>query len=213
MSKIKHDDHESTKALLISESTRLFAQKGYEGTTIKDISDATGLNVSLVSYHFGGKDGLFYACMEQFGMERLAVVEKILVLPRSKEEFEIRLQMFLDELIDVHVAQPDLVALLHREFENQHPRSMEIFKNTFLKSYQLLLDFFSAAQKSKIIRNDINAHMVAALMFGSVKLLLMHNNLRKSMPGMNLDDFSSKKKIRETFMKLYLDGLYIKNKR
>jgi len=208
MSKTKHDDHESTRSLLISKSTTLFAQKGFEGTTIKDISDATGVNVSLVSYHFGGKEGLFYACIEQFGKSRLAAVEKILISPRSKEEFEIRLQMFVDELIDIHLDQPDLTALLHREFDNQDPKSMEIFKNTFLRSYQLLFDFFASAQKNKIIRADVNAPMVAALMFGGVKLILMHNNLQKSMPGMSVEDFSSKKKIREHFMKLFLEGLY-----
>ena len=208
MSKTKHDDHESTRSLLINKSTTLFAQKGFEGTTIKDISDATGVNVSLVSYHFGGKEGLFYACIEQFGKSRLAVVEKILLSPRSKEEFEIRLQMFIDELIDVHLDQPDLTALLHREFDDQNPKSMEIFKNTFLKSYQLLFEFFISAQKNKIIRTDVDAPMVAALIFGGIKLILMHNNLQKNMQGINLGDFSSKKKIREHFMKLFLDGLY-----
>ncbi|MEI6092661.1 MAG: TetR family transcriptional regulator [bacterium] len=208
MSKIKHDDNESTKNLLINKATALFAQKGFEGTTIKDISDATGVNVSLVSYHFGGKEGLYYACLEQFGKERLAVVEKILLYPKSKEEFEIRLQMFLDELIDVHLEKPDITELLHREFDSKRPKTMEIFKNTFLRSYKLLLDFFAAAQKQKIIRQDINASMVGALMFGGMKVMLMHNHIQSAMPEVNLDDFSIKSKIRENYMKLFLDGLY-----
>lgn len=208
MFKIKNDDNETTRSVLLEKSTTLFAQKGYDGTTIKDISDATGVNVSLVSYYFGGKEGLYYACLEQFGKERLAAVEKILLYPKSKEEFEVRLQMFLDELIDVHLDKPDITALLHRELDRQKPKTMEIFRNTFLRSYTLLLEFFSAAQKQKIIRHDVNAKMVAALMFGAVKIVLMHNNIQKNMPEINLDDFSIKSKIRENFMKLFLEGLY-----
>lgn len=213
MFKTKNDENETTRTLLLEKSTALFAQKGYDGTTIKDISDATGVNVSLVSYYFGGKEGLYYACLEQFGKQRLAVVEKILLYPKSKEEFEVRLQMFMDELIDVHLDKPDITELLHREFDSKRPKTMEIFKNTFLRSYKLLLDFFAAAQKQKIIRQDINASMIGALMFGGMKVLLMHNHLQKEMPDVNLNDFSIKSKIRENYMKLFLDGLYGTNKR
>jgi TetR/AcrR family transcriptional regulator len=213
MARNKNLDHTTTRELLISKATPLFAKKGYAGTTVKDIMDATGMNISLVSYHFGGKDGLFKACIEQFGKSRLALAEKILTPPKSKKEFEVRLQMFLESIIDIHVEQPDITDLMHREFDNQSTRSMDVFENTFLRVFQMLLDFFSTAQKQKIIRNDVNAQMAGMMFFGSIKSFLMYRNVRKTFLGVDLADAGTRKKVRDHFLKIFLEGLYSENKR
>jgi AcrR family transcriptional regulator len=36
----------------------LFTQKGFKATTLKEVSLASGANTALISYYFGGKDGL-----------------------------------------------------------------------------------------------------------------------------------------------------------
>ncbi len=38
---------------------RLFARNGYAGTSVRDITAAAGCNLAAVSYHFGGKVGLY----------------------------------------------------------------------------------------------------------------------------------------------------------
>ncbi len=52
----------SDKQIQIVESTeKLFAEKGYEGTSVRDISHAAGVNVAMISYYFGSKEKLFEA--------------------------------------------------------------------------------------------------------------------------------------------------------
>src|SRR4051812_49116377 len=87
---------EETRERLILSARALFAQKGYEATTVKDLADHAAVNVSLVSYHFGGKEGLYRSVIENFGKERLAVAQKLLTAPASIEEFRIRLSMFME---------------------------------------------------------------------------------------------------------------------
>ena len=41
--------------------TRLFAERGYEGTPLSAIADRAGVNKALVSYYFGGKRKLYLA--------------------------------------------------------------------------------------------------------------------------------------------------------
>ena len=55
---------DSTPDQLIHVAQHLFAEKGFKATTIQDIAREAGVNVSLVSYHFKGKEGLFCACIE-----------------------------------------------------------------------------------------------------------------------------------------------------
>src|SRR4029077_1876263 len=86
----------STTTALIDAAKRLFASKGFDGTSVKELSDAAGTNISLVSYHFGGKEGLYRTCLQQFGESTRSHVERILQPPKTAEEFEIRLGLFID---------------------------------------------------------------------------------------------------------------------
>ena len=56
---------ESASERLIEVGTRLFATRGLDGTSIRDLADAAGVNVAAVHYHFGGKEQLYAAVVEQ----------------------------------------------------------------------------------------------------------------------------------------------------
>jgi AcrR family transcriptional regulator len=48
-----------TKQNLIEAATNVFAAKGYEGGSVREIAGAANANQAAISYHFGGKDGLY----------------------------------------------------------------------------------------------------------------------------------------------------------
>lgn len=45
-------------------AARLFASRGYNGVTVRELAKAADVNVAAVSYHFGGKKGLYLAALE-----------------------------------------------------------------------------------------------------------------------------------------------------
>ena len=45
---------------------KLFVEKGYDGTSIRDVADAANVNLAAISYHFGGKAGLYQAGLHEF---------------------------------------------------------------------------------------------------------------------------------------------------
>lgn len=49
----------TTKARILARATELFARKGYEGTSVSDISDAAGVNKRMLYHYFGEKEGLY----------------------------------------------------------------------------------------------------------------------------------------------------------
>jgi AcrR family transcriptional regulator len=53
----------NTRLLLLKAAIRIFAEKGFEGASIREIADAAGVNSSLISFHFGGKAGLHAAAL------------------------------------------------------------------------------------------------------------------------------------------------------
>lgn len=55
---------ESTKDKILRETTRLFADQGYEATTMKNIADAVGIKAASLYAHYRGKEELFRAVLE-----------------------------------------------------------------------------------------------------------------------------------------------------
>jgi AcrR family transcriptional regulator len=53
-----------TRQRIIETSLRLFAEHGFKGVSVRDISAAAGVNVASVSYHFGSKQGLYRTLFE-----------------------------------------------------------------------------------------------------------------------------------------------------
>lgn len=50
-----------TKGRLLDAAERLFAERGYDATSLRDITAAAGVNLAAVHYHFGSKAGLLRA--------------------------------------------------------------------------------------------------------------------------------------------------------
>ncbi|MFG1610166.1 TetR family transcriptional regulator [Actinoplanes sp. NPDC049265] len=56
-------DAAGTRRALLDAARLRFATNGYAATTVRDIADSAGVNVSLISRYFTSKEGLFEACL------------------------------------------------------------------------------------------------------------------------------------------------------
>src|SRR6476646_905846 len=54
-------DSESTRAAVIDAAGRLFAERGFAATSMRDISAASGISHPLIHHHFGSKEELYAA--------------------------------------------------------------------------------------------------------------------------------------------------------
>lgn len=55
---------DQTRLALIQAALKLFGQKGFDGTSTREIATAARANIGSIAYHFGGKEGLRSACAE-----------------------------------------------------------------------------------------------------------------------------------------------------
>lgn len=59
----------------------LFAEKGFEGTSVEEIAATAGVSKPVVYEHFGGKDGLYSAVVEAETRKLLEVMTSTLTVP------------------------------------------------------------------------------------------------------------------------------------
>ncbi|HJV36470.1 TetR/AcrR family transcriptional regulator [Geomonas sp.] len=63
------------RAQLIAAATPLFARRGVNGVSTRELARAAGVNSSMISYHFGGKEGLYEAVLREVFSGMLEVAE------------------------------------------------------------------------------------------------------------------------------------------
>lgn len=207
ISEDKNSSSESTRDLLIGAAKELFAKDGFDGTTVKGIVDRAGVNISLVSYHFAGKEGLFQACLDQFGKERLRTAQRLLQPAQSAEECRVRLEVFVQEMFETCVSEPDLVRMVHREIEADSPLTREIFKETFHKVFETLVTFFQFAQKQGYVRKELNTVILTTLFFGSMIHHTRVDTLCERYYGGTLKDPVYRKQVIQHLITIFMAGI------
>ena len=65
-------------APLVAAAARLFAARGYDGVTVRQLAEAADVNLAAVSYHFGGKRGLYLAALERLMAEMRPIGEPVI---------------------------------------------------------------------------------------------------------------------------------------
>jgi AcrR family transcriptional regulator len=65
----------ATRDNLVKVATRLFAEQGYEDTSVEDVLAATGVSRGALYHHFAGKEALFEAALERVEGRVLAGLE------------------------------------------------------------------------------------------------------------------------------------------
>ena len=69
----------TARARIRDAALRLFAERGLDGTTIRDIARAAGVSGGLIRHHFGSKDDLRAAC-DSYALDQLMRIKEQAVL-------------------------------------------------------------------------------------------------------------------------------------
>lgn len=107
----------TTREAILAAARETFSARGYEGTKLRDVAAAAGVDVALLHYHFKSKDGLFEAAaaMPVSMPELMADVLE----SGELEDFAARLLHRILEVWDDERYGPALVALIRSAMSHE----------------------------------------------------------------------------------------------
>ena len=95
---------ENGRDRLIASALKLFSERSFHAVSVREICEAAVANVSLISFHFGGKDSLLEAIFqEQLESSKFERMKQILSTPESVDDFKIKLEHFLENYVDFYL--------------------------------------------------------------------------------------------------------------
>ncbi|WP_046247328.1 TetR/AcrR family transcriptional regulator [Hymenobacter terrenus] len=96
---------QSTEERIREAARKVFMAKGYDGTTSRDIAEASGLNVAMTNYYFRSKEKLFQLTFEDFHRKFFAKMNSII-----NEDIPLRkkVSLMIDHEYEMVEQNPDL---------------------------------------------------------------------------------------------------------
>lgn len=178
----------STKEQILYAAIELFAKQGYADTTILEIVKRTGINLSMVSYHFGGKEALYIACIKEAAAHGAERSLRLLTSVNNSIEFKTRLKIFIEEVLRLHYENEYYSILLRREFFNPSKITRQYINVTFPEMFRSISDFFKTAQKTSVISEEINPQQLALILISSLITIGGEKELVKLVSSKGITD-------------------------
>ena len=97
----------------------MFAERGFDGTTTRDIAARAGMNLGLIQYYFGGKEKLWREAVDRVFGALAAALEQ--VVPAELDGPE-QLAEIIRVCVRFVAANPHLVRLMNDECKRDGPR-------------------------------------------------------------------------------------------
>ena len=129
------------RSVILSAAEKLFAEKGFEGTSVRDIAHLAGVNLAMISYYFGSKEKLFEALVEY----RSGYTTELLQELAQDEHLGPMQKMY--QLIDFYVDR----ILLNYRFHNIISRQFSTLQSSDMKEMLMRMKEKNLEQIRKIM--------------------------------------------------------------
>lgn len=139
-----------------------FWTHGYRGASVREICASAGASSNAITYHFGSKEKLYQEILDSFATLQNEQTQAVLSGEvRSQEEFAIRLEMFLAQLLETYLDNRETLLIALREFEQLPPDSDDSALRELIEINHSLSNFVQKAKERGFVRDDVDTSMVA----------------------------------------------------
>ncbi|MDA3868604.1 MAG: TetR/AcrR family transcriptional regulator [Gammaproteobacteria bacterium] len=163
------------RLLILKESQRLFAEKGFHGVSIDEIARAVNVSPAILYRHFESKQALYDAVLRELSSQRESYVEAVINSGAGFEEVLVSMTEVFIHSIDEN---PNLLRIEMQSLLDGNSATSEFFENRW-KSFNDYINF----SLNELLAYDIDDReikiLTASLMFqGMVREALLQKYLQ-----------------------------------
>jgi AcrR family transcriptional regulator len=185
---------------ILDAAESMFASSGFAATSVRDITQQAGCNVSAVSYHFGSNEGLyervFVRRLDALRNVRLEAVHHVLEEAASHEDLSLLLSTFAEAFLQPLMEPrrgPDTVRLMMRELTAPRLPKGTIFEHLIGPIQQAMVDALQrcvgelTAQQALLCLHSFIGQLVHVLQLAQIQQLSGGN----AASGLNVQEVLS----------------------
>lgn len=203
----------NARECLIEAASKLFARLGMDKTSTRDIAEESKVNISMISYHFGGKEGLYKQVITKFAenIEKgaIQILGDFAQAPLDQKSFVQRMDRIFETMIKTRIENPEISVLLAREKIEGLPLSRDIHEKIFYPLFKNFLALFEMAQKQKIIKPDINGAAYFVMMTEGLWGLFEMTTCNTKVINHCRQVVQNPKELKNQMLKIYVEGILL----
>ncbi len=116
-----------TTEVVLDRALASFAERGYAGTSVRELARELGVSHNLIPQRIGSKEQLWYAAVDQ-GFSALAAALADAATPHEGGDDLLRLRALVVRFIEANAARPSLLRLINQEATAPGPRLDHLFE-------------------------------------------------------------------------------------
>jgi AcrR family transcriptional regulator len=155
---------------ILETSMELIANKGIQGFTIKNLSNAIGISEPAIYRHFDGKTAILIAILDNF-KEMVGMMSSLIA--NTDATAIVKIERLFYKMIEIFTEQPAIISVIFSE---------EIFKNDIILKNKIIEiqnlhqshieSVIEKGQDGNNVRNDIDKSTLALMLMGAFRLLV-----------------------------------------
>lgn len=168
---------------ILAVAEQLFAQKGYNGTSVRDIAEEAGVNVSMISYYFGSKEGLMEALFKERTYHILPKLEQ-LVKDESLTSFQ-KIDILIDDYVERGIQKVLFYKILVGEqLLEKDSMITGLINELKQKNGELMERLIRDGQKKGVIKKDVDILFLLNTLVGTTTQTFINKEYYKIYNGL-----------------------------
>jgi AcrR family transcriptional regulator len=185
----------------------LFAEKGFNGTSVRDIAEKAHVNLAMISYYFGSKDKLLESLFDYRG-EHVKLKLESMVEDKTLSSFE-KLDLLIDHYIEKIMNQQCFSRIMLREQVVNHTGiTAELITQMKKRNQQIISKLIHQGQKKGEFKRSIDIPLMMATLVGTAGHIIATQPYYReinNLQSMSEEEFQKhmKKKLSQHLKKLF----------
>ena len=159
------EKQEPTRQRVLEAALEVFAERGYDGASVRDVCARAGVNGAAVNYHWGAKDKLWLAVCEETGRRFLEVAKTRVQLDGELHDVA---DSIVGTMFDTLLENPKLARVLAWASLQADSLDFEAAAEPFKPIVELATRFLGRLQRDGRLPADVDLEAAVTLLYGQM---------------------------------------------